>query len=188
MKRVKYIKHENAVKDLYFEYLESDLLKVRYDVAASLINPKLGIIEIGPQGDNRIKNWFSDIKVFEFTEDKYNFNDWKELIDVDEWDCLVWLGVNIRNFKIKDFPKYLTNNKQVEYGFELLDSMNEVVIEGYLDSPRQEYDRVRKFISDSFNNVEEIKWDFIQKNTFEGLEGIVKLSQIKRYRNYTYLN
>ena len=162
MKKVKYIKHKNAVKDLYFEYLESDLLKVRYDVAASLINPKLGIIEIGPQGDNRIKNWFSDIKVFEFTEDKYNFNDWKELIDVDEWDCLVWLGVSIRNFKIKDFPNYLTNNKQVEFGFELLDSMNEVVIEGYLDSPREEYGKVRKFILDSFNNVEEIKWDFIE--------------------------
>jgi hypothetical protein len=37
-------------------------------------------------------------------------------------------------------------------------------------------------------SIDEIKWDFIQKNTFEGLEGIVKLSLIKKYRNYTYLN
>ena len=37
-------------------------------------------------------------------------------------------------------------------------------------------------------SVDEIKWDFIQKNTFEGLEGIVRLSEIKKYRNYTYLN
>ena len=37
-------------------------------------------------------------------------------------------------------------------------------------------------------NVDEIKWKFIEKNTFDGIEGIVKLSQIKRYRNYTYLN
>jgi len=36
--------------------------------------------------------------------------------------------------------------------------------------------------------VDEIKWDFIQKNTFEGLEGIVRLSEIKKYRNQTYLN
>ena len=36
--------------------------------------------------------------------------------------------------------------------------------------------------------VDEIKWDFIQKNTFEGLEGIVRLSEIKKYKNYTYLN
>ena len=36
--------------------------------------------------------------------------------------------------------------------------------------------------------VDEIKWEFIQKNTFEDLEGIVKLSQIKKYRNQTYLN
>ena len=28
----------------------------------------------------------------------------------------------------------------------------------------------------------------IQKNTFEGLEGIVRLSEIKKYRNQTYLN
>jgi len=37
-------------------------------------------------------------------------------------------------------------------------------------------------------SIDEIKWDFIQKNTFEGLEGIVRLSEIKKYRNYTYLN
>ena len=37
-------------------------------------------------------------------------------------------------------------------------------------------------------SINEIKWDFIQKNTFEGLEGIVRLSEIKKYRNYTYLN
>ena len=36
--------------------------------------------------------------------------------------------------------------------------------------------------------IDEIKWDFIQKNTFEGLEGIVRLSEIKKYRNQTYLN
>jgi hypothetical protein len=36
--------------------------------------------------------------------------------------------------------------------------------------------------------VDEIKWSFIEKNTFDGIEGIVKLSEIKRYRNYTYLN
>ena len=36
--------------------------------------------------------------------------------------------------------------------------------------------------------VDEIKWEFIQKNTFEGIEGIVKLSEIKKYRNQTYLN
>ena len=36
-------------------------------------------------------------------------------------------------------------------------------------------------------SIDEIKWDFIQKNTFEGLEGIVRLSEIKKYRNYTYL-
>ena len=36
--------------------------------------------------------------------------------------------------------------------------------------------------------IDEIKWEFIQKNTFEGLEGIVKLSEIKKYRNQTYLN
>jgi len=36
--------------------------------------------------------------------------------------------------------------------------------------------------------VDELKWDFIQKNTFEGLEGIVRLSEIKKYKNYTYLN
>tara|TARA_R100001163_G_C5059266_1_gene195935 strand:- start:1207 stop:2268 length:1062 start_codon:yes stop_codon:yes gene_type:complete len=36
--------------------------------------------------------------------------------------------------------------------------------------------------------INEIKWDFIEKNTFEGLEGIVKLSEIKKYRNQTYLN
>ena len=47
---------------------------------------------------------------------------------------------------------------------EVLDSMNEVVIEGYLDSPREEYGKVRKFILDSFNNVEEIKWDFIENS------------------------
>ena len=36
--------------------------------------------------------------------------------------------------------------------------------------------------------IDEIGWDFIQKNTFDGLEGIVKLSEIKKYRNQTYLN
>tara|TARA_R110000824_G_scaffold60345_2_gene161344 strand:+ start:4047 stop:5108 length:1062 start_codon:yes stop_codon:yes gene_type:complete len=36
--------------------------------------------------------------------------------------------------------------------------------------------------------IDELKWEFIEKNTFDGIEGIVKLSQIKRYRNYTYLN
>jgi len=36
--------------------------------------------------------------------------------------------------------------------------------------------------------IDEIKWDFIEKNTFEGLEGIVRLSEIKKYRNQTYLN
>ena len=32
-------------------------------------------------------------------------------------------------------------------------------------------------------NKDEISWDWIQKNTFEGLEGIVKMSEIKRYNN-----
>ena len=36
--------------------------------------------------------------------------------------------------------------------------------------------------------IDEIKWEFIQKNTFDGIEGIVKLSEIKKYRNQTYLN
>ena len=36
--------------------------------------------------------------------------------------------------------------------------------------------------------IDEIKWSFIQKNTFDGIEGIVKLSEIKKYRNQTYLN
>jgi hypothetical protein len=31
--------------------------------------------------------------------------------------------------------------------------------------------------------IDEIRWQFIEKNTFEGLEGIVKLSEIKKYRN-----
>tara|TARA_R100001198_G_C5234947_1_gene213154 strand:+ start:1648 stop:2706 length:1059 start_codon:yes stop_codon:yes gene_type:complete len=31
--------------------------------------------------------------------------------------------------------------------------------------------------------IDEIRWEFIEKNTFEGLEGIVKLSEIKKYRN-----
>ncbi len=145
----------NRVNDNHFKYLESTLLKVRYDVAASLINPKRGIIEIGPQGENRIKNWFPNINVHEFTEEKNNFDDWKKLINVEEWDCLVWLGVSIR-------PKY----KPVEHSFELIDSMNEVIIEGWLTASRQEYMTIRNFILDnnSFNNVEEIKWDFIEND------------------------
>ena len=30
---------------------------------------------------------------------------------------------------------------------------------------------------------DEISWKFIQKNTFEGLEGIVKMTEIKKYTN-----
>ena len=33
--------------------------------------------------------------------------------------------------------------------------------------------------------IDEIRWEFIEKNTFEGLEGIVKLSEIKKFRNLT---
>lgn len=36
--------------------------------------------------------------------------------------------------------------------------------------------------------IDEIKWKFIEKNTFDGIKGIVKLSEIKKYRNQTYLN
>ena len=36
--------------------------------------------------------------------------------------------------------------------------------------------------------IDEIKWSFIEKNTFDGIEGIVRLSEIKKYRNQTYLN
>lgn len=32
-------------------------------------------------------------------------------------------------------------------------------------------------------NKDEISWDWIQKNTFQGLEGIVKMSEVKRYNN-----
>ena len=32
-------------------------------------------------------------------------------------------------------------------------------------------------------NKDEISWEWIQKNTFEGLEGIVKMSEVKRYNN-----
>ena len=32
-------------------------------------------------------------------------------------------------------------------------------------------------------NKDEISWDWIQKNTFHGLEGIVKMSEVKRYNN-----
>ena len=32
-------------------------------------------------------------------------------------------------------------------------------------------------------NKDEISWDWIQKNTFHGLEGIVKMSEIKRFNN-----
>ena len=32
-------------------------------------------------------------------------------------------------------------------------------------------------------NKDEIGWDWIQKNTFHGLEGIVKMSEVKRYNN-----
>ncbi len=32
-------------------------------------------------------------------------------------------------------------------------------------------------------NKDEISWDWIQKNTFEGLEGIVKMTEIKKYTN-----
>ena len=32
-------------------------------------------------------------------------------------------------------------------------------------------------------NKDEISWDWIQKNTFEGLEGIVKMTEIKRFNN-----
>ena len=32
-------------------------------------------------------------------------------------------------------------------------------------------------------NKDEISWEWIQKNTFHGLEGIVKMSEIKRYNN-----
>ena len=31
--------------------------------------------------------------------------------------------------------------------------------------------------------LDEIKWDFIQNNTFEGIEGIIKLTEIKKYSN-----
>ena len=31
--------------------------------------------------------------------------------------------------------------------------------------------------------VDEIKWDFIEKNTFEGIEGIIKLTEIKKFSN-----
>jgi len=31
--------------------------------------------------------------------------------------------------------------------------------------------------------INEIGWDFIQKNTFNGLEGVIKMSEIKRYKN-----
>tara|TARA_R100001129_G_scaffold176706_1_gene150930 strand:- start:6721 stop:7782 length:1062 start_codon:yes stop_codon:yes gene_type:complete len=37
-------------------------------------------------------------------------------------------------------------------------------------------------------SIDEIKWEFIQKNTFDGIKGIVKISEIKKYRNQTYLN
>ena len=36
--------------------------------------------------------------------------------------------------------------------------------------------------------IDEIRWQFIEKNTFDGIEGIVRLSEIKKYRNQTYLN
>jgi len=32
-------------------------------------------------------------------------------------------------------------------------------------------------------NKDEISWEFIQKNTFRGLEGIVKMTEIKRFNN-----
>ena len=32
-------------------------------------------------------------------------------------------------------------------------------------------------------NKDEIGWDWIQKNIFEGLEGIVKMTEIKKYTN-----
>jgi len=32
-------------------------------------------------------------------------------------------------------------------------------------------------------NKDEISWEWIQKNTFHGLEGIVKMSEVKRYNN-----
>ena len=32
-------------------------------------------------------------------------------------------------------------------------------------------------------NKDEISWEFIQKNTFEGLEGIVKMTEIKKFNN-----
>jgi len=32
-------------------------------------------------------------------------------------------------------------------------------------------------------NKDEVSWDWIEKNTFEGLEGIVKMTEIKRYNN-----
>ena len=33
--------------------------------------------------------------------------------------------------------------------------------------------------------IDEIKWDFIKNNTFEGIEGIIKLTEIKKYSNIT---
>lgn len=32
-------------------------------------------------------------------------------------------------------------------------------------------------------NKDEISWEFIQKNTFEGLEGIVKMTEVKKFNN-----
>ncbi len=33
-------------------------------------------------------------------------------------------------------------------------------------------------------NKDEISWDWIQKNTFRDLEGIVMMSEIKKFNNY----
>ena len=65
----------------------------------------------------------------------------------NEWDQLL----SKTDHLVSELEK-IKEEKTRKKVFELLDSMNEVVIEGYLDSPRQEYDRVRKFISDSFKN------------------------------------
>ena len=35
--------------------------------------------------------------------------------------------------------------------------------------------------------IDEIKWEFIEKNTFDGLEGIVKLTEIKKFSNLKHI-
>ena len=97
---------------------------------------------------------------------------------------------------IKKYPEFLpwcisaeeygSNKKKFKAELEI--GFNHIK-ESFLSeiTPLYPYRIISKAISGPFRILKN-EWKFIEKNTFDGIKGIVKLSEIKKYRNQTYLN